>query len=368
MRSRLFLSVPILALLLAAVAATRSAASPVWPPPQEVTLSDEDLLLDDPYTGHFRSRYWYFNAALVDGTGLTVSLFQWRLGRLGEAGLMVLFTEPGAPTYALETRLEGLEVSSHRLHYDFGDSVLEGDREGALIRLRLPDFSCDLDLRNLLNPWKPGDGFMYLTPHGDVYTRLSVTSPFAEVSGDLEVRGRWRPAQGWCYADRGVVSMPISRINPEQSTFRVFGFAGQGEPWMLSLSESVTHRAYGAQRSAALLLARGGEWLMVTSDHDFQAEEFHREAGVPFAFPHRFRVRARQDGRFLEGEFAVSRLYYLNDILRKLPPGFRSIAEALIRRPIIYRLEGEFSGYLEEADGSRVPLQLRGQAEYQRMR
>ena len=162
--------------------------------------------------------------------------------------------------------------------------------------------------------------------------------------------------------------MPLSRINPEQSTFRVFGPAGQGEPWMLSLSESATHRAYGSQRVATLLLARGGEWRMATSEHEFRAEEYRQEDGTPFAFPHRFRVRARQDGRTLEGEFAVSRLFHLNDILRKLPPAFRSIAEALIRRPVIYHLEGGFSGYLEEADGSRVTLELSGQGEYQIMR
>ena len=356
----------ILALLLAAVAAPQ--CSPAWPPPEQVTLSDGDLLLDDPYTGHFRSRFWYFNAALVDGTALTLSLFQWRYGLIGEAGLLVLSTEPGAETFALETRLEELEAAPDRLQYRFGESVLEGDREGARLRLRLPDFSCDLELRNLLNPWKPGDGFTRLNRRGDVYTRLSVTSPFAEVSGSMTVRGQWRPVLGWGYADRGVVSMPMSRINPEQSSFRVFGPAGQGEPWMLSVSESAAHRAYGSPRSATLLLARGGEWLMATSEHEFQAEEYRKEEGAPFPFPHRFHLRARQDGRTLEGVFTVSRLYYLNDILKKLPPAFRAIAEALIRRPVIYRLEGGFSGILEEADGSQVILQLGGQGEYQVMR
>jgi hypothetical protein len=366
MRPRI--SAAILALFLAAVASPRPGCSPDWLPPGQVSLSDEDLILDDPYTGHFQSRFWYFSATLVDGTALTLSLFQWRYGPIGEAGLLVLSTESGSDTFALETKLEELESAADRLRYRFGDSVLEGDREGARLRLRLPDFSCDLELRNLLNPWKPGDGFTRLNRRGDVYTRLSVTSPFAEVSGSMTVRGRWRPVLGWGYADRGVVSMPMSRISPEQSTFRVFGPAGQGEPWMLSLSESAAHRAYGSQRSATLLLARGGEWLMATSEHEFWAEEYRREEGAPFPFPHRFRVRAQQDGRTLEGEFTVSRLYYLNDILQKLPPAFRAIAEALIRRPVIYRLEGGFSGTLEEADGSRVILQLGGQGEYQVMR
>ena len=112
MRPRVSTSVPVLVLLLAAVAAIRCAASPAWPPPEEVSLSDEDFLLDDPYTGHFRSRFWYFNAALVDGTDLTLSLFQWRYGLLGRQGLLVLSKEPDGETYALETKLEGLEVAS----------------------------------------------------------------------------------------------------------------------------------------------------------------------------------------------------------------------------------------------------------------
>ncbi len=368
MRPRVFFSVPVLALLLAAFAAIRCAAIPNWPPPQEVTLSDEDLLLNDPYTGHFQSRFWYFNAVLRDGTDLALSLFQWRYGMLGGEGLTAICAETDGRTYALETKLEDLEASADRLSYSFDQSFLEGDRQGTRIHLRLPDFSCDLELRNLLNPWKPADGYLYLNRRGDVYTRLSVTSPFAEVSGGLEVHGSFRLVDGWCYADRGVISAPASRINPEQSTFRAFGPAGQGEPWMVSVSESATHRAYGSRREAILLLARGGEWLMATPDYDFRAEEIRREAGTPFAFPHRFRVRAQQDGRTLEGEFSVSRLFYILDILGRLPPALRSIAEALVRRPVIFRLKGGFSGTLEEADGSRVSLELPGQGEYQLMR
>jgi hypothetical protein len=333
-----------------------------------VLLSDEELLLDDPYTGHFLSRFWYFTAALVDGTSLTMSVFQWHFGMLGGEGLLVLSLAPDGQLYALETKLDDLEISPDRLRYRFGESVLEGDREGMRIRLKLPDFSCDLQLRNLLNPWKPGDGFTHLGRRRDVYARLSVVSPFAEVSGSMEVRGRWRPVAGWCYADRGVVSSPVSRLNPEQCSFRVFGPAGQGEPWMLSVSESATHRSYGSRRVSTLLLARGGEWLMATPDFDYRAEEVHREEGTPFAFPHRIHVRARHDERTLEGEFTVSRLYYVNDILQRLPAGLRAIAEALIRRPVIFRLEGHFSGYFEETDGSWVALELQGQGEYQLIR
>jgi hypothetical protein len=361
-------SIPVIALLLAAFAANRAAADPDWPPPGEVILSDEEFILDDPYTGHFTSRFWYFTSKLVDGTSLTMSVFQWRYGMLDGEGLLVLSLPPDGQLYALETKLEDLEISTDRMLFRFGESLLESDRQGTRVRIKQPDFACDLELRNLLNPWKPGDGITRLTRRRDVYSRLSVLTPFAEVLGSLEVRGRWRPVAGWSYADRGVISSPVSRLNPEQCTFRVFGPDQQGEPWMLSVSESATHRAYRSRRLSTLLLARGGEWLMATPDYEYRAEDLRREEGAPFAFPHHIRVRVRQDGRTLEGEFTVLRLYYVNDILQRLPAGLRAIAEALIRRPVIYRLEGHFSGHFEETDGSRVALELSGQGDYQFVR
>ncbi len=368
MRPRVSLRVPVFALLLAAFAALRCAADAPWPPPQEVVLSDEDLLLNDPYAGHFFSRFWFFSFVLRDGTDLTLSVFKWRSGSLGGEGLTVVSAESDGRVFALETKLEELEVATDRLSYRFGESFLEGDRQATRIHLRQPGFTCDLDLRNLLNSWKPDDGYLYRNRRGDVYTRLSILYPLAEVSGSLELHGSYRPVEGWCYSDRGIISSPVSRINPEQTTFRAFGPAGQEGPWMLSVSESATHRAYGSRREAVLLLARAGEWLMATPDYDFRPEEIRQEAGAPFAFPHRFHVRAQQNGRTLEGEFEVSQMFFIHDILKRLPPVFRQIAEALIRRPVIFRLKGGFSGTLEEADGSQVELELPGQGEYQLVR
>jgi hypothetical protein len=352
--------------------ALRAGAIPPsqWLPPEEVVVSEQEMRLEDPQTGHFRSRYWFVNGLLEDGTLLTLSLFQWRYGLVGSAGIFVLVSAPGRELYVQETKLDDLEPIDEGVAYRFGSSLFEGDSAGARIQLRFPDFSCDLEIRNLLNAWKPGDGLLYPSARRDVFALHLVTSPFAELSGDMSVRGEERSVQGWCYADRGLIVMPLQRMNSEQSSFRVFGVPGglageeQEPPWMLSLLESVSARAYGSREDAKLLLAQGDRWLMASGEPEFAAEEYRREQGVPFAFPHRFRVRAEQGGLVVEGEFVVSRLIYLNDIFQKIPPVFRSVVEALIRRPVIYRLAGEFHGWVEDPEGSRRYLDLEGQGEY----
>jgi hypothetical protein len=298
-----------------------------------------------------------------------MSQFQWRYGKLLGSGLLVIAAPPAGEPFVLETRIDPdrLEEAHDRLELRFGENLIAGSREGTRVRLEFPDFSCDLTLRNLLNPWHPGDGYLYPARRRDVYTRHAVVAPFAAVSGRLTVRGREVPATGWSYADRGLVVLPLQRMNQEEFSFRVFG-PGQddtdGTPWMLSLLESVTARSYGSRRVGSLLAARGGEWVLATDEHSFTPEEYRGEPGVPFPYPRRMRIQAARDGSRVEGEFVVDRLIYLNDILKKLPPVFREVVEALIRRPVIYRLAGTFYGTYEAPDGTRQSLLLPGQGEY----
>lgn len=337
-----------------------------WPDPASVWVSDQELLLDDPYTRGFRSRYWYFNGLLTDGITFTLSLFQWRYGALGGPGLLLVVSEPGGPTLMLERRIDerDFQESRQRLAVRFGDSELDASRYGCSVRLRLPELDCDLELRNLLNPWRPGDGYLHLSP--EAYTRHTVLSPFATVSGHLRVSGSEKDVQGWCYSDRGVVAVPMRRVNPEEYSFRVFGpnSAPGQEPWMISALHSVTAEAYGSRRLSSLLAGRGRQWVLATKANDFQALDFAPGQGSPYPYPRRIRVRAVEEGCALEGQFVVTRLIALNDILARLPRPLRQVAEAFINRPVIHRLEGYFIGSVALPDGTSEALYLAGQGEY----
>ena len=148
-------SVPVLVLLLAAVAAIRCAASPAWPPPEEVTLSDEGLF-STPLCRPLPQPLSYCNAALVDETTLTGSLFQWRYGLLGGEGLLVLSLEPATkPTPWKPARGGG--VANDRLLYR---STTASWR--AIEKDQIPPPASGFLLRpeaaNQLNPWKPVTG------------------------------------------------------------------------------------------------------------------------------------------------------------------------------------------------------------------
>ena len=92
------------------------------------------MRLEDPNTGHFRSRYWFINGLLDDGTLLTMSLFQWHYGAMGSAGLFVLVSAPDQELYVQESKIDDLEVRRRAALYRFGDSLFEGDPAGAPIR------------------------------------------------------------------------------------------------------------------------------------------------------------------------------------------------------------------------------------------
>ena len=112
---------------------------------------------------------------------------------------------------------------------------------------------------------------------------------------------------------------------------------------MLSLSESAAHRAYGSRRVATLLLARGGE----SAHGHFPARVPPRRPKRPGPFaPSRIASRPGHPGRpTLEGVSGVA--CSTSTTIRKLAARFRQIAEALIHRRYIYRLEGD-SPYAEK--------------------
>jgi hypothetical protein len=343
-------------------------SSESWDHPEGVFVSEPQMLMNDPYTGNFQSRFLYLNGRLNDGTVLTFSIFNWKYGMLGASGVMVLVAPPQGETYALEREIDKDELvtATDRLYFHFGGNVVEGSRTELHIRLLQEDFACDLRARNILNPWQAGDGYTYLTPRRDIYSRYVAAAPLASLSGYMVVRGRVIPADGYCYSDRGVLVRPFQNMNAADFSFRAFSAqvdAG-GQPWTVSVLHSITDRAFGSREMSTLFLAHGERWIMAADSFSFSAEEYVKEQGTPFAYPHRMQVRAARGGYTLEGSFSATRLFYLSDILEKLPPFIRAVVDLFLRRPVTYRMTGYFSGSLLLPDGSRQSLYLAGQGEY----
>jgi hypothetical protein len=59
----------------------------------------------------------------------------------------------------------------------------------------------DLELRDILPPWQPGDGVARPTSDATISTSLALPSPWSSVSGTASVDGRTTHVEGLAYSN-----------------------------------------------------------------------------------------------------------------------------------------------------------------------
>jgi hypothetical protein len=339
-----------------------------WAHPEQIRLTEADLLFNDPFTKLFGSRAFHFLGRLDNGIQFVINVFRWEYAFLGGWGMSVLIVEPDGSTYICEQRIPDREVSvaEDRFSIRIGSSSFEGADGCYRVRIDQQDFSCDLRVRSLLPLWQPGDGYAYLSRDRKVYMRLGVHCPWALTSGSMVIRGRWISASGQCYGDRSRHSYSISKMSSPTLAFRGFTPAEQegGQRWFVSLLQYTIHPSYGSTDIPILILARDGQWAFTTKEYTLETRDLRAEGISSLAFPHRFQLRASGNGYLLQGCFVVTELYHLTDIFAELSPFFRSLVSLFFKRPVIFRTVGYFQGTVICPDGSVQQLYLPGQCEY----
>jgi hypothetical protein len=395
-----------------------------WLHPERVVVADRELVFDGGRGAGFRNESLYLTGRFNGGWAITIGFFGWSQGFLQGWGLYALVAEPDGTSHYARSAVSGRNVrlSGDRLRIQAGDNLIEGSRGWTRVRLALDGISCDLRFRNLLPPWKPGDGLAYLTEDQSVNLRVVVPAPWAELSGVLKVGGRTVPVRGDGYADLSVMRSPPDRTNSPVLCLRALSPEGipaeerpRGERWFLSAVEHLTHPAYGSRRVAALILARGGEtpepgmatcgeshggreppgdeeptggrapadewgqpdgspssggpssgcrWVLTTPRFSLDKRDLARVEGVPYPYPTRLALRAEDRGYLLEGEIRITRLYYVTDLFADLPGLVRAIALTFSDRSVIFRFQAEFRGTLYAPTGEVQPLRLSGLGEY----
>jgi hypothetical protein len=339
-----------------------------WAHPEQIRLTEADLLFNDPFTKLFGSRAFHFLGRLDNGIQFVINVFRWEYAFLGGWGMSVLIVEPDGSTFISEKRIPDrqVEVAPDRFCIQVGSSSFEGADGLYRVRIDQEEFSCDLRVRSLLPLWQPGDGYVFLTENRRVYMRLGVHCPWAVTSGHMVVRGRWISAAGQCYGDRSRHSYSISKMNSPTLAFRGFSPPEQeGEDrWFLSLLQYTTHPSYGPRDIPVLIVARAGRWAFTTKEYALQPTDLRAEEISPLAFPHCYNLGADCNGYRLRGRFVVTDLYHLTDIFEKIPSFFRSLASLFFKRPVIFRMVGYFEGTISCPDGFVEQLYLPGQCEY----
>jgi hypothetical protein len=371
-----FLARPILAAALALLLAHPCGADDAriyddpaaWENPESVTLSGGELYPDAPFKGIFQSRSFFYTGRLDNGIVFIINLFHWNYSVFNQWGITVLITDPGGRVYKYEGSLPERAKTdpAEGFVFHFGPNLFEATAGGCRIRLALKGFSCDLDIRGILPPWKPGDGWAYYTGKRDEFSRYASPAPWAAVSGRMSVFGEIVSASGQCLWDTCLTVQPLSRTNSLITVFRAFGRPDSPESGRMFISAMVTWTSekYGPLPVPMLLVARDGKWVFTTKDFAMDSSDWTVRRDPPYPFPRRYTVSARDRGYALEGSFESTRMYHAMDVFESLPPFMRSIASVFLKRPVYFRLIGTFRGKLTTQSGEEIEIDLPAAGEY----
>ncbi len=340
-----------------------------WEHPGQVRLEPDELRFVERKARTFRSETVYFTGLLNDGWTFTISFSAWNYSVFSGWGVFAVLADPDGTGhwFQKEVRKSAVRVGTEGLSIRFDEGSIEGSPPEYRIRLRdIQGLTCDLRVRSRLGPWKPGNGYAWLSGERDVYTHFRVPVPWGEVRGTLELPGERLDVEGECYGDQSTLVAPPSRLSSPVCALRAFSPPGTpaGEHWFLGLYEAISHPEYGGRRQPMLLLADTSGWRLTTRRFTLRPSDFLKSDAAPYEFPTRYRLSVEDQGYRLEGEYTLDSVYNVTDILRSLPPFLRGIADALIKRPVIFRGVGGFEGELTEPGGAVRPIRLEGPIEY----
>ena len=363
----------VLALLLAepcAAAAARIYEGPwSWRHPEGVTVGPGELYPDAQFKGIFQSRSFFYTGRLDNGIVFVINLFHWTYSVFNQWGLTVLVTDPDGRVFTFEGSLPEKDrtdpESGFSLH--FGSTTFEEtDGGGCRVRIVLKDFSCDLSIHPLLPAWKPGDGWAFFTRKGDEYCQYVSPTPWAGLSGTMQVFGQTVSADGQCLWDNCLTVQPLNRANSLITVFRAFGEPEHpsGSRTFISAMVTWTSEKYGPLPVPMLLVARDSTWVFTTKDFSLTPSDWSSRRDPPFPYPNRYTVSARDGTAGLEGYFKSERMYHALDVFDSLTPFLRSIAVLFLKRPVYYRMVGRFQGTLTTKNGEEIPLDLPAAGEY----
>ena len=364
-----FFSTFILPLALVAATGVSIMENPAnWQHPDQVTLKDSEMAFVKEHYGHFMNDGIFFMSRFNNGWVLMTNLFLWTYGPLRSWGIYALVSDPNGNKYWAKTQLDDktIQMAPDHLYLKSGNNLVEGRGMTYKVHFDFPGFFCDLTYKNILPPWKPGDGKVYLTPDRDIFSDYPINSPWADVTGTIKIAGKTLNVVGQGYSDRSLSVFPPTRINTYLYSVRTFSSDGtpREDRWFFGLLESVSHPAYKSIRIPMILLAHGDKWVLTTKNYTLTPVDFVKGPNTPYEYPLKYIIRSRDQGYVLEGEYRCIKFFDFTDIFSELPGWLRSVAAKFLKRPVYFRSLGDFKATLKSPDGSVTQIHLFGPTEY----
>ncbi len=339
-----------------------------WAPPEEVEITGADLAFSDEDYPSTKNEGVFFMTWFSDGWVLMVNLFRFDHVLFHQWGIYAVAAEPDGTEHwaTLEWDARDVRFDADRLYVTDGVNVVEGGPDAYHVHLEIDGFSCDLQMRNILNAWQPGGGVYALDADGKSFQRRIVAAPWASVSGWIDIAGRRIVVAGQGYVEKSLIVNSFRRLNPILYSVRVYS-PEETEPedrWHLGLLDTTSHATYGSRRLPRLILARGEEWIMATTDYEVDPLKTVEGIDLPYVFPVSLRVSARSKGYVLEGVYTAERLFNVTDVMDEVPRWLRGILLLFMKRPVFFRFTGRFDGTVRDPDGTVHRLELYGPYEY----
>jgi hypothetical protein len=336
-----------------------------WAHPNEVKVAPEELLIRMPNSSYYRALSYAFIGRLNDGICFSLNVFHWVYGSMNTWGLTLIVADLSGELYEYDGKIpwQNVEAPPQSFLVRFPNGEVQEQNGEQRIRLQLPDFSCDLRIRNLIGPWKPGDGYAYYGPGKEIYSQLVLSAPLASVSGEMGIRGRTIRADGFCTTSRSLSVLPLSKLDTRYFGWQTFSPDSQ-EPWYLELHHYEAQDGPNPLRIPMLILGHGSRFILTTKQYTITPEEPVEDAGIPHPYPRKLKLHAEAEGNTLDGYFTSYKVIRYQDVFKSLPSLLGKIASMFHKSPLIFRTIGDFQGTLRTADGAEYELNLSGLGSY----
>jgi hypothetical protein len=342
--------------------------SELWENPRSARVLARELAFSDDNFDFPKNDSIFFLSRFNDGWIMMLSVFRIKAFLVDRWGIYAVVSEPDGTSHWAKYEMKHREVvyDTERLFITDGRNTIEGGPETCRVRCDIDGFSCDLVFENLLPPWKPGDGTEYYTPDRRTFQFRAISSPWANVEGELTAGGKTVSVTGDGFGEKALIICPFSKFNPYTYSLRLYSDPAlkQEERWHIEMLESIMHDDHGGRRIPRLIVAKGGDWLLTTRQYTLTPSDSVIEGDLPFGYPRRLKLTFEADGYSLEGVYKARKLFNYTDVLDEIPPEFRSLVAALMKRPVYFRCLGAFEGRLTLPDGSVQELRLFGPYEY----
>lgn len=253
----------------------------------------EDGLRTNPHEESFE--WWYFDAALQDGSKLAVE-FHTKPPHVSPSAPLSPFVSltldrPDGTNVSrtLIAAPEDFDAARERCDVRIGANTVAGDLHTYEIHVEIDGVVADLSLSAELPPWRPATGHVFVGEAEERFVAWLPAVPRGAVSGSLTIDGERESVRGTGYHDHNWGNAPLRKVIDHWH----WGRARIGEHTVITLN-FVSHRDHGSVCHPAFMVARAGEILAAgEAGIDFSASDVHPNAvtGVPVANRLRYAYR-----------------------------------------------------------------------------